>query len=122
MSTLKQLYLAGGYVLMALILTFVGIFFIDGVGRVRLMVGGIMGQVVVLAIETGIVATYAGGSNRSANIAGVWAIFFYECVYALTWDCTPYVYCSEIMPSHLRAKGVTLSIASLYLSVCALAT
>jgi len=122
MSTLRQLYLAGGYVLLAFAATLPGAFLIDRVGRIKLMVWGVAAQVGVLCIETAIVAQFAGSNNRSANIAGIWAFFLYELIYALTWDCTPYVYVSEIMPSHLRAKGVTLSIGSLYLSVCALVT
>ncbi|EXJ69268.1 uncharacterized protein A1O5_07304 [Cladophialophora psammophila CBS 110553] len=122
MSTLQQLYLAGGYVLLSLTVATIGAFGIDKLGRIKIMVCGIAGQVVILCIETAIVAQYAGTANRSANIAGIWAFFMYCAVYGLTWDCTPYVYVSEIMPSHLRAKGVTLSIGCLYLSVCALIT
>jgi MFS family permease len=122
MSPLTQLYLAGGYVLVGLVATIFGAASLDKLGRVNVMVWGILAQVAVLCIECALSATYSGTSNRSGNIAGIWAFFFYESIYACTWDCAPYVYVSEIMPSHLRAKGVTLSIAALYVSVCALAT
>ncbi|KAJ9625968.1 hypothetical protein H2204_010267 [Knufia peltigerae] len=122
MTTEQQLYLAGGYVALSMTVAIIGAFGIDKLGRVNLMIWGIAGQVVMLCIETAIVAQYAGTTNRSANIAGIWAFFMYCFVYGISWDCTPYVYVAEIMPSHLRAKGVTLSIGCLYLSVCALIT
>lgn len=122
MSTLQQLYLAGGYVTLSFAVAIIGAFFIDKLGRVHILAGGIVGQVIILCIETAIVAVYSGTDNRAANIAGIWAFFMYCAVYGITWDCTPFVYVAEIMPSHLRAKGVTLAIGCLYLSVCALIT
>lgn len=122
MSTVQQLYLAGGYTATSLVATIIGAFFLDGLGRVNLMFWGILGQVGVLCIEAALVAQFGGTTNRSGNIAAIWAFFFYIVIYAFTWDCAPYVYVAEIMPSHLRAKGVTLSIAALYASVCALIT
>ena len=122
MDTAQQLYLAGGYVSLSLAVAIIGAFFVDKLGRVHILAGGIMGQVVVLCIETAIVATYAGTENKSANIAGVWAFFMYCFVYGITWDCTPFVYVAELLPSHIRSKGVSLAIGCLYLSVCVFIT
>ncbi|RFU33289.1 hypothetical protein B7463_g3053, partial [Scytalidium lignicola] len=114
MNSLQQLYLAGGYNLVGFAMAVVSGFFVDRIGRVKLMVWGAIAQVGVLCIEAAIIASFQGADNKSANIAGIWAFYFYEAIYGLTWDCTQFIYVSELMPTHLRAKGVTVAIAALY--------
>lgn len=99
---------------MGLAMAVVSGFFVDRIGRVKLMVWGAVAQVGVLCIEAAIIACFQGKNNVSANIAGIWAFYFYQAIYGLTWDCTQFIYVSELMPTHLRAKGVTVAIAALY--------
>ncbi len=114
MNSLQQLYLAGGYNLVGLAMAAVSAFTVDKLGRVKLLVWGSVGCVIILCIEAAIVAQFAGSANSSANIAGIFIFYMYEAIYGLTWDCTQFIYVSELMPTHLRAKGVTVAIAALY--------
>lgn len=115
MDTPQQLFLAGGYVTCSFAFAIIGAFIVDTVGRVKFMALGVVGQVACLIIEAAIVANNSV-SSRSMNIAGIFIFYLYIAIYGLTWDCTQFTYVTEIMPTHLRAKGVTLAIACLYLS------
>lgn len=114
-NTEQQLYLAAGYICTAFVFGFLSIFLIDRFGRVKLMGYGSIAQVGCVIIEAAIVANDPTGTNKALNKAGVSIFFLYCAVYSISWDCTQFVYIAELMPTHLRAKGVTLGIAALYL-------
>lgn len=115
MDSEQQMYLSGGYLTCNFVFAFVGIAIVDKVGRVKLMVFASIGQIICLIIEAAIVANNPLGDNRSMNIAGVFIFYLYTAIYGVGWDCAQFTYIAELMPTPLRAKGVTLGIASLYL-------
>ncbi|KAK5744134.1 hypothetical protein LTR17_002164 [Elasticomyces elasticus] len=83
---------------------------IDKVGRVRLMVIGLIGCVASIICETAMIAEYSGTSNRIGNGFGVFFLFLFVTFYGSCLDATSYVYCAEIFPTHHRATGMGYSI------------
>ncbi|KIW95531.1 uncharacterized protein Z519_04116 [Cladophialophora bantiana CBS 173.52] len=109
------LILGAAYCTIAAFLNYVCAVLIDRVGRVRLMIIGLSGCVLCLAIESALVAEYAGTQNKAGLSAGVFILFFYIFCYGGCIDANTYVYCAEIFPTHIRAKGMAFSIIVLYL-------
>lgn len=58
-----------------------------------------------------VIATYTGTDNAVALKVGIASFFFFLTFWAGFVDTTIYVYCAEIFPNHLRAKGMAWSIA-----------
>ena len=67
-----------------------------------------------MAAETAMVATYSGTDNKAGNAAGVLFLFIFVSFYATCVDPISYVYCSEILPTQLCARGVALSVVGLF--------
>ncbi|OQV04122.1 hypothetical protein CLAIMM_09060 [Cladophialophora immunda] len=110
-----QLCLTSGYATSGMVDNFIGSFFIDKIGRVRMMVMGIIAQLVLLAIATGLIATYAGTTNLAAQRAIVAVFWLFMFSYGALVEGAAFTYISEIWPAHLRARGSAIGIATLYL-------
>jgi MFS family permease len=83
---------------------------IDKVGRVRLMMIGIIGCVGSVICYTAMIAEYSGTTNLVGNGFGVFFLFLFVTFYGGCLDATSYVYCAEIFPTHHRATGMGISI------------
>jgi hypothetical protein len=66
---------------------------------------------------TALTAHYAGVENTNKVGAGFAIAFLwvFTSFYGVGIDVPVYVYCSEIFPTNIRAHGVGVSIAGLYL-------
>jgi hypothetical protein len=82
----------------------------DRVGRVRLLLGGLIGCSIMIICEMAMVAQFSGTANKIGNAFGVVFLFLYVGVYAVCLDATIYVYSAEIFPTHMRATGMGLCI------------
>lgn len=85
---------------------------VDRFPRPKYMAVGMMGCVAAFATEAGIVAQYAGSDNSNALRAGIAMMFVFGVFYSFAVDGPQFCYITEIFPSHLRAKGVSLGIAT----------
>jgi len=120
----QQLGLSGGlvlilgalYVTVAASCNFVASLLMDRVGRVRLLLWGLTGCMLSLALQCAMEATYVGTTNRVGNSLGVFFIFCFIFFYASGIDATSFVYCSEIFPTQIRPQGMAFSIFGLFLS------
>lgn len=61
-----------------------------------------------------LLALYKGSDNRAGQAAAVFFLFIHVGFYSVCIDATTYIYCTEIFPSHLRARGSSLSISGLF--------
>lgn len=90
---------------------------------------------VSLALETAMVASFAGTKSHAGNAMGVFFTFCFISFYGGGCDATSYVYCSklfpdaferetrlltitpgEIFPTHIRSQGMAWSIVGTFLS------
>ena len=99
----------------AAILNFFNAILLDRIGRIRIMVIGLIGCSLSVAVFAALVAQYAGTDNKVGNAFGVLFIFIFVTFYGGSMDASSYVYCSEIFPTSFRSRGMGLSVAGLFL-------
>jgi MFS family permease len=64
-------------------------------------------------ITTALTATFIGTDNKAAFRATIAMLYLYVISYGITIEGPNFYYTAEIFPSHLRAKGMNLAMASL---------
>ncbi|PVH71473.1 general substrate transporter [Cadophora sp. DSE1049] len=111
LSSSISLIVSAAYITWACVCNFANASFLDRLGRVRSMLIGYTSGAIFIAIEAALIATYAGTDNKAGLAAAVAMLFAYITTFAGFCDTTIYVYCAEIFPTHLRAKGMGWSIA-----------
>ncbi|KAK5048619.1 hypothetical protein LTR84_005710 [Exophiala bonariae] len=117
-DTNQQLLYAGGWILTAMGGALGLFLYADKVPRPVLLSGGLLICEVCFSIEAALIAKYAttaeslANPNASALKAAVAVIYVYILLFELSLGGTQFVYCSEIFPTHLRTKGMAISIAA----------
>lgn len=97
------------------------IFVIEKFKRPRFIAFGIQFCLCCLAVEAALVATYAttpdalAHPNPNALRSAVAVLFVFVFVFEACLDGAQVVYISEVCPTHLRAKGISLGMAGLCL-------
>jgi hypothetical protein len=77
---------------------------------------GLSGCVVCLSVLAALVANFGTSDNFPALKSSVAMIFIYAFFWSGVLSGTQFVYCGELFPSHLRAKGISLGVAGIYLA------
>ncbi|KAJ7476954.1 hypothetical protein B0H11DRAFT_2031380 [Mycena galericulata] len=101
-------------------MTIVGIQLIDRVGRRRLLLIGAAGMmfceyiVAIVGVTAGQVAA-DGSVNLAAQRVLIAFVCFYIAFFATSWGPVAWVVTGEIFPLNIRAKGMSLSVASNWL-------
>jgi hypothetical protein len=114
-STPTQLLYGAAWLTFALGLDAIACFLNDHYPRNKFMASGVLGCMIVLSVEAGIVANFLGSTNTAALRAGVAFLFLIEVPYDFFLNGMQFIYLSEIWPMHLRAKGMTLGVAMISL-------
>jgi sugar porter (SP) family MFS transporter len=100
--------------------TIVGIQLIDRVGRRRLLLIGAVGMCLCefLVAIVGVTAGHIQADN-SVNLPAQRVLIAFTCIYiaffATSWGPVAWVITGEIFPLHIRAKGMSLAVASNWL-------
>jgi sugar porter (SP) family MFS transporter len=102
------------YATWAAFLNWVGSVLVDRIGRIRMLLIGVIGCALMVCCEAAMVATFQGTSNKVGNGFGVFFLFCFVTFYGSCVDCISYVYCSEIFPTTLRAQGIGFSVIGLF--------
>ena len=95
-------------------MTFPGIYGVERYGRRRLLLVGAVGMTVCEFIVA-IIGSTTSQSNKSAQSALVAFVCFYIAFFASTWGPIAWVVTGEIFPLKIRAKAMSLSVASNWL-------
>lgn len=117
-------------------LTLPAIFFLDTWGRRSSLLFGSVGQGLCLFLVGALEGIYGRpNTHEDPNLDAIsWVLeghpnasraviafsYLFVCVFAMTWGPTSWVYASEIFPSGIRAKAVSLSTASNWMWSCAI--
>ncbi|KAJ5398588.1 hypothetical protein N7465_009077 [Penicillium sp. CMV-2018d] len=104
------LLLYAAYLTWAAFMNYMSTFIIDRVGRVRLMVFGLLGGAIAVSCEAAMVAEFSGTQNKVGNGFGVFFLFLFVTFYGGCLDATTYVYSVEVFPTHVRGLGMGISI------------
>ncbi|EOD47809.1 putative hexose carrier protein [Neofusicoccum parvum] len=94
------------------ITNFMGVTFMEKLGRRTWLIAGAVGQTIFMATFTGLMSS--PGAKTGAAAAAM--LFGWIAVFGPTWGPVPYVYSSEIMPLRYRHIGFSLSVSAQWLS------
>ncbi|RFU28574.1 hypothetical protein B7463_g7789, partial [Scytalidium lignicola] len=94
------------------VVNYMSTLFIDKIGRVKMMIWGVICSISCIILLMVMIALYGGTTNKIGNGFGVFFLFFYVTCYGFGIDPVVYVYMSELFPTHLRAQGVSMGLAS----------
>ncbi|CAK5275923.1 unnamed protein product [Mycena citricolor] len=103
------------------VMTIIGIQLIDRVGRRRLLLIGAAGMmfceyiVAIVGVTAGQTNATGGAVNIAAQRVLIAFVCFYIAFFATSWGPVAWVITGEIFPLNIRAKGMSLSVASNWL-------
>lgn len=116
-DTEYQLIFQCGWISVGIIFNLVGALVMDWTGRRPLLMIGVGGCCVSLILEAAMVASFGqAGTNKAGLRMGVAAAYLFLAVYSVGVDVAGVVFYSELFPNHIRAKGISLSIAVIALT------
>jgi len=102
------------YTILGTLPNYVGSYFMDRIGRRRLLLIGFPLCAINLLIEALLQRQYVGTGNKSGNAAALAWVYVYIICYGFCLDPAQVVWCSEIFPTTLRAKGIGLTFFSYF--------
>ena len=70
-----------------------------------------VGMLISFTLLTACSAVYAQSGNNSAGSAAIAMIFLFYGVAGFAWPGLTVVYCAEILPFNIRAKGLAINFA-----------
>lgn len=105
-STSKQLQINGGKEVLSLFIANFGGLITDRLNRRTQFIISTAGMTIAYACLTGLTASYNISPNSNVGIAAVAFIFIYGVNYSIAWTPLATLYPTEIMPYHIRAKGM----------------
>ncbi|PMD50042.1 general substrate transporter [Hyaloscypha bicolor E] len=117
LSTSQQLLYQGGFNTLGFGCGILALLVVDRFSRPTLIAGGTAIVLATLVAEAALVASYPPVPGQSqAGLKGALAMIYLYIVFAeFLLDGTQYIYFSEVWPNHLRAKGMTIAMATIAL-------
>ncbi|KAF5575469.1 major facilitator superfamily transporter [Fusarium pseudocircinatum] len=113
-STVQQLLIQCGWISVAPFGNFINAYLVDHIGRVKMLLGGFAGCVIALIGECITMSVFEKTSHRGAASGAVFFLFLHVTIFTLCCDATSYVYASEIFPTPVCAKGLSVSVSGLF--------
>ena len=71
-----------------------------------------IGCIVMLSLFTAMVARFAGTENTIGQGFAVFFLFAFVGFYGGCVDAVSWIYCAEVFPTHARARGFSISVAT----------
>lgn len=115
-TTTEQLLYPAAWLTLALGLNAMAIPLVDLFPRNKYIAVGILGCMATLIVEAALIAQFVPSTNGAALRAAVAMLYMFQIPYSLCLDGTQFAYLGEIFPTHLRAKGVSLGVATISLT------
>lgn len=106
----QSLQLLAGLYVAAIAGNLISLTYVDRVPRNKILATGVLAVTVILSIETALVAQFLGTSNTAGLAAAAAFLFLFLCTFNLFLEAISWYYASEIFPTHLRAKGMTIGV------------
>jgi len=104
-----QLLINGGLSIFSWILANSGAFITDRLKRRPQFLASTIAMTICFAALTACTGVYTNTGAPAAGIAVIVFIFLYSAAYSLAWTPLTVLYPTEIMPYHIRAKGLAVS-------------
>ncbi|KAF2102097.1 general substrate transporter [Rhizodiscina lignyota] len=110
------------YALIGTIPNFFCAYFMDRIGRRRLLLMGYVAVTLLLIVEMLLQKQYIGTTSKAGNAAAVAMLWIWVGLYGFFLDPPQFVYCAEIFPTTLRAKGIALGFAAYFVGAITFTT
>lgn len=111
MSRATSQLVAGFNSLEYMLATIPPIFYIEKIGRRKILMAGALGQCLTMAI----LAITVNNGDYGAGIVGAAMLFLFNTVFAQGWLTCPWLYASEICTLRVRARGAALASAGFWI-------
>lgn len=108
----QSLQLLAGLYVAAIAGNLISLTYVDKIPRNIIFTIGVLAVTVILSIETALVATYVGTTNKAGLSAATAFLFLFLFTFNLFLEGPSFYYAAEIFPTHLRSKGMTIAVAS----------
>lgn len=108
----KTINLNNGMNMWNLVVSELAALYVESVSRRTIFFISGWGMVVTMALVAGFSAGYEIKGNVKLGIASIPMLFLYYGLYDIAWMSIPFHYCTEIMPFHLRTKGLAIFVAT----------
>ncbi|KEF56198.1 uncharacterized protein A1O9_07779 [Exophiala aquamarina CBS 119918] len=115
-GTVQQLLIQGGWITVCPFGNWINALVVDKIGRTRMLMFGFAGCVIALIGECITVDVFQRTGHRSAASAAVFFLFLHIGFFSVSCDATSYIYASEIFPTPVRAKGLSVSVSGLFVA------
>ncbi|KAG4290159.1 hypothetical protein FPRO06_02045 [Fusarium proliferatum] len=113
-NAVQQLLIQCGWISVAPFGNFINAYLVDHMGRVKMLLTGFAGCVLALVGECITMSIFEKTNHRGAASGAVFFLFLHVTIFTLCCDATSYVYASEIFPTPVRAKGLSISVSGLF--------
>lgn len=117
-SPSQQQGINGGLQIFNWLMSIVGALQAERTGRIRMLVYSSAGMLVAMVLVTACSATYAAHGSSGSGIAVIAFLFIFFGAYDIAWTPIPPLYVSEIAPTNLRAKYLSLYWLSCACALC----
>lgn len=101
----------GGLAVWSLIWAYAGALNAERAGRRTLWIVGTAGMLGAYIVMTGLSGSFAHTPSRAVGIAVVPMMFIYKSFYCMSWSPLPFAYGAEILPYHMRLKGLSIELS-----------
>ncbi|KAL1966953.1 hypothetical protein VTN77DRAFT_3697 [Rasamsonia byssochlamydoides] len=115
-DTVQQLLIQCGWITVCPFGNWINALVVDQIGRVRMLMFGFAGCVVALVGECITLSIFQRTGDRAVASAAVFFLFLHIGCFSVSVDATSYIYASEIFPTPVRAKGLSVSISGLFIA------
>jgi MFS family permease len=105
-----SLQLLAGLYVAAIVANLLSLTYVDRVPRNIMLGSGVVVVTIIISIETALQATYLGTGNKTGLAATAAFLFLFLACFNMFLEAISWYYASEIFPTHLRAKGMTLGV------------
>lgn len=105
-----SLQLLAGLYVGAIVANLISLTYVDRVPRNTMLGAGVLLVTVILAIETALQSQYLGTGNNAGLSAAAAFLFLFLAGFNCFLEAISWYYASEIFPTHLRAKGMTIGV------------
>lgn len=101
----------GGLAIWSLIWAYLGALNAERAGRRTLWIVGTAGMLASYVVITGLSGSFAHNPTRAVGIAVVPMMYIYKTFYCMSWSPLPFAYGAEILPYHMRLKGLSIELS-----------
>ena len=100
----------GGLAIWSLVWAYLGALNAERVGRRPLWLIGTAGMCATYVVITGLSGSFDANPSHALGIAVVPMMFVYKSFYCMSWSPLPFAYGAEILPYHMRLKGLSIEL------------